>query len=455
MPFGLADSEFSALETESVELLRALLRLDTTNPPGNETICARLLADYLGQAGVDCELVGDDPARLNLVARLPGVRPGPTLLLLGHTDVVPAEAKEWSRPPFSGALEDGYIWGRGALDMKNQVAAEAVAVARLARAGAPFAGTLLLAATIDEERGERCGARWLLRERPDLVGCDYLLNEGGGSYLEIDGRRLFNYTVGEKGYAQFRITAHGRGGHGSVPLHNENAVELLGRLIVALAEHRLPVEVAPFTADFIDRLIPDRRLASRLKQPRTAREALHRLLAAGDDRAHLIEPLLGMTFSPTIVRAGGEATNVISSHAELLVDCRILPGHAPEEVEREVHKALAPFDGRWTFSWVDTTQGNESPPQTPLSESLERVLTAMLGDDVDLIPTHLCGFTDSRWFREALPDVVAYGFCPHQAENACAMGGREHAKDERIAVSDVPFQALYFERAALDLLSVP
>ena len=451
-PFGINDHDWNGLESETVGLLSALLRADTSNPPGNETACALVLRNYLAHNGVPCDLVGPFPERLNLVARVCGERPGPAFLLLGHTDVVPAEADEWAEPPFSGTVKGGYVWGRGAVDMKCQVAAEAVAVARAARSGAHFDGELVLAATADEERGDYCGARWLTQNRLDLVRCDYVVNEGGGAWVPTSGHRLFTYTVGEKGYADFRIHTRGRGGHGSVPLHERNAVELLGRAITLLAEHDLPVDITPLTARYVDALVGDGDLGRRLKDPSRARAAVRAMLAAGDLRGHLIEPLLGITFSPTVARAGGEAINVIPSRAELRVDCRILPGHQPDEVEREVRAALAPLGAAWEFEWGDVTVGNESPHDTPLAGSIARVLTAMV-PDAEIVPTHLCGFTDSRWFRAGVPDVVAYGFCPFLAENSAAMGGREHAKDERVATADLPFQALFYERLVADLLS--
>jgi acetylornithine deacetylase/succinyl-diaminopimelate desuccinylase-like protein len=265
-------------------------------------------------------------------------------------------------------------------------------------------------------------------------------------------RRLFTYTVGEKGYADFRIHTHGRGGHGSVPLHERNAVELLGRAITLLAEHDLPVDITPLLARYVDALVGDGDLGRRLKDPARARAAVRTMLRAGDERGHLIEPLLGITFSPTIARAGGEAVNVIPSRAELRVDCRILPGHKPDEVEREVRAALEPLGAAYEFNWGDVTEGNESPCDTPLAASLARVLTAMV-PDADMVPSHLCGFTDSRWFRAGVPGAVAYGFCPFLAEDSASMGGREHAKDERVATADLPFQALFYQRLTADLLA--
>jgi len=447
---GMARDERQALEHEAIGLLSRLLQADTTNPPGNETRAALVLAEYFAANGLEAQLVGDLPDRQNLIVRLAGTRPGPTLGLLGHLDVVPAEPAEWAWPPFSGIVRDGYIWGRGATDMKNQVAAQAVAVARLAREGAQFSGELLFMATADEERGDYCGARWLSTQRPELVRCDLLLNEGGGTYSVVDGVRLYPLTVGEKAFADFRITVHGRGGHGSVPLHDLNPNERLARVITALADHEAAVAVAPFTARYIDRLVSDPGLRERLKDPSLARPAVRELHRLDPEAAYLIEPLLGLTFSPTILRGGGEALNVIPSHASVDIDCRMLPGQGPDDVRREVDAALASIDG-WEFTWTDLTDGNESPVPTPLSEAIERVMDDLV-PGCEVIPLHLTGFTDSRWFREAFPDIVAYGFCPFVAEDTATMGGREHAKDERIAVDELPFQVRFFELLVSELL---
>jgi len=447
---GTARDARDGLDREALELLARLLQTDTTNPPGNETAAALVLRDYFAEHGLAAELVGEFPERQNLVVRLPGARPGPRLGLLGHLDVVPAEASEWSVPPFSGVERDGYLWGRGATDMKNQVAAQAVAVARLAHAGAPFAGELLYLATADEERGDYCGARWLVTHRPELVRCDYLLNEGGGNYSVVRGVRLYPLTVGEKAFADFRITVRGRGGHGSVPLHDLNPVERLGRVITALAGHVAEARPSPLTARYVDRLVADGDLRARLADASSARAAVAELYASDPESAQLIEPLLGVTFSPTILQAS-DAVNVIPSHASVEVDSRILPGQTGDDVRREVDAALAGIDG-WEFAWTDLTSGNESPAPTPLSAAIESVM-AELVPGAEVVPLHLCGFTDSRWFREAFPDIVAYGFCPYLAEDTATMGGREHARDERIALADVGFQVRFFERLVPALLA--
>src|SRR5437868_11911419 len=194
-----------SVRDEVTELLQELIRVDTTNPPGNETAAAELLRDYLEDSGAQCELYARVPERANLVARLPGRGDGPTLLFLSHTDVVLADAAEWSADPFGGELREGEVWGRGALDMKGQVAASAVALASLAREGFEPAGDLVFAATADEEVGDDFGLSWLCSEHPGAIRCDYAVNEGGGDRLELGGGAYYVCATAEKMTAPFQI----------------------------------------------------------------------------------------------------------------------------------------------------------------------------------------------------------------------------------------------------------
>src|SRR5437660_7805601 len=212
-----------SLREEVTEVLQELIRLDTTNPPGNETRVAEFLRDYLGDNGVECELIARAPERANLVARIRGNENGPRVLLLSHTDVVLADPSEWQTDPFGGELRDGEVWGRGALDMKGQVAAEAVAVASLAREGFEPSGELIFAATADEEGGAGFGAQWLCEAHPEAVGADYCINEGSGDRVEIAGRPYYFCSTAEKMSAPFRLRVRARSGHASMPGIADNA----------------------------------------------------------------------------------------------------------------------------------------------------------------------------------------------------------------------------------------
>jgi acetylornithine deacetylase/succinyl-diaminopimelate desuccinylase-like protein len=449
--YGLDEHDWQTLEDEVLGLFTALLRVDTTN--ANETQAALVVQAYLAENGIASELDGELPDRQSLVARLDGDRPGHTLTMMGHLDVVPADAGEWSVPPFAGVVKNGFVWGVGTTDMKNQVAAEAVALARLKRSGADFAGTVKFAATADEEDGEFCGVQWLCEHRPDALRADYCLNEGmGGLWLPVDGRKVFLLAVGEKAFAQFRIRTRGRGGHGSVPEKERSAVIDLARAVTALGLADPPAIVSGTTARFIDVLIPDAALAARLKDPATARTAGAELRRLDPVVAGLIEPLLGATLTPTVLAAGA-AVNVIPTRAEALIDCRILPEMTHDDVTEYVASVLDPLGIEWEFEWVDVTTPNASPAQTAFTDSIERVLRRDVPDAV-LAPMTSGSFTDSRWVREAFPDCIAYGFAPFLTESFHAMdGGRDHEPDERIMVEDVTYQALFFERLARDLLS--
>jgi len=449
--YGLDEHEWQTLEDEVLELFTALLRVDTTN--GNETEAAQVLQAYLAANDITAELDGERPDRRSLFARLDGRGPGRTLTMMGHLDVVPADAAEWSVPPFGGVVKDGYVWGVGTVDMKNQVAAEAVALARLKRAGAPFAGTVKYAATADEEDGEFCGVKWLSEHRPDALRADYCINEGmGGLWLPVGAKKVFLLAVGEKAFAQFRITTRGRGGHGSVPEKDRSAVIDLARAVAALGLADPPAMVSGTTAAFIDVLVPDAALAARLKDPATARAAGAELRALDPVVAGLVEPLFGATITPTMLTAG-KAVNVIPTRAEARIDCRILPEMTHADVTDHVASVLDPLGIDWEFDWVDVTTPNASPAATTLTESIERVLRRDVPDAV-LAPMTSGSFTDSRYLREAFPDCVAYGFAPFVAESFHAMdGGRDHQPDERILVEDVVYQTLFFERLARDLLS--
>jgi acetylornithine deacetylase/succinyl-diaminopimelate desuccinylase-like protein len=449
--YGLEQHDWQALEEEVIGLFTALLRVDTTN--GNETAAALVVQEYLAGAGIESDLAGELPDRQSLVARLEGDRPGRTLTMMGHLDVVPADAGEWSVPPFAGVVKDDYVWGCGATDMKNQVAAEAVALARLKRTGAGFAGTVKFAATADEEDGEFCGVQWLCAHRPDALRADFCVNEGsGGLWLPVGDRKVFLLAVGEKAFAQFRIRTRGRGGHGSVPEKERSAVIDLARAVTALGLADPPAIVSGTTARFIDAIVPDAELRTRLKDPMTARAAGAELRRLDPVVAGLVEPLLGATLTPTML-AAGKAVNVIPTRAEASIDCRILPEMTPDDVREYVATLLDPLGIDWQFEWVDVTTPNASPEPTALSESIARVLRRDVPEAV-LAPMCSGSFTDSRWLREAFPDCVAYGFAPYLAESFHAMdGGRDHEPDERILVEDVTYQALFFERLVRDLLS--
>ena len=449
---GIEPAVVAEVERQTSELLSELIRIDTSNPPGDETRVAEFMAAWFAARGLQGEVVGEPAERRSFVLRLEGRRPGPSLLLLAHEDVVPASAEDWQVPPFSGLIKDGYVWGRGAVDIKNLVAAHAVAAARVAASGADFAGTLVYACTADEEEGSIGGARWLVEHRPDLVRTDYVINEGGGQFLERGGRRVYLIENGEKGTAQFRVIVRGEAGHASVPLRSGNAVVGAARVIDALVAHELPVVIDTSSEELVRLLVDSPALRKRLRDPAKAREALVELARRDVQLADLIEPLYGFAFSPTIVSSNSVAVNVFPTRVEVSVDCRMLAGRREDEVALEVRTALDGVDADWEMEWVGpVVRGNSSPYPTRLSEAILTTLERHVPGAL-LASSHSVGFTDSNWFRAAYPDTVAYNFAPHLVEGHDEVTPRYHGKDERILVRDLAFQALFAERVALEVL---
>jgi acetylornithine deacetylase/succinyl-diaminopimelate desuccinylase-like protein len=430
----------TALREEVTDLLQRLIRVDTTNPPGNETAAAELLRDYLDANGVVCELIARVPERANLVARIRG-GDGPSMLFLSHTDVVLADPAEWSVPPFSGELRDGEVWGRGALDMKGQVAANAVAIASLAREGFEPGGDLIFAATADEEVGDGFGLSWLCEEHPDAVRCDFAINEGGGDRLELaEGRPVYQATVAEKMSAPFRLRVHGRSGHASMPGIADNALVKAAQLVERLAAFRPEPQLGPEVEGFLSVL---------LGEVPPAPEAVARARAVSTASADIVEALLAPTFSPTMVWASRKR-NVIPAVCELVVDCRLLPGQHPEHVE-PVIRAVLGGDIDYDLEWIEAQGGTRSPLDSPLWRALEDWV-AEVEPGAQAAPLACAGFTDSHWLREAF-DTVAYGFFPMTGELPPEVAtSLVHSADERIPVSDLELAVGWLRHAARAVL---
>jgi acetylornithine deacetylase/succinyl-diaminopimelate desuccinylase-like protein len=419
------------------ELLQELIRLDTVNPPGNETQAAELLRGYLDESGVESELYARARERANLVARLPGSGGGRSLLLLSHTDTVVADAADWEVDPWSGELLNGEVWGRGALDMKGQVAASAVAIASLAREGFRPAGDLVFAACADEEVGQGFGLPWLCEEHPDAVRTDYALNEGAGERMELLRRAFYLCSSAEKMSSPFRLRVHGRAGHASMPGIADNALVQAAALIERLTAYRPEPQLGPET----DALI--RAVAG---QPLQAAEALELAREVDEVAAELLEPLLSLTLSPTMISAS-ERRNVIPHLCEVVVDCRLLPGQTQEEVEPLLREVLG--DGRYDFEWVEGRGGTRSELGGPLWDAIESFV-ARIEPEAAVLPVSVAGFTDSHWLRQAFGTVV-YGFFPTRAMDPQVAARLIHSADERIAVDDLELAVDCFRHVATEV----
>jgi acetylornithine deacetylase/succinyl-diaminopimelate desuccinylase-like protein len=420
---------------EATELLRALIRIDTVNPPGNETVAAKALQDYLSRQGIESELLAKTPERANLVARLPG-GDGPSLLLMAHTDTVLADAEEWARNPWSGDLVDGEVWGRGALDMKGHAAAVTVAFASLAREGVRPPGDVVLALTADEEVGaEPIGMSWLVANHPDAVRADFAVNEGGGERYELGGGVFYLCAVGEKATAPFRLRLHGRAGHASDPHSADNALLRAVPVLEALGRFGFAPTLIPEVEAF---------LAQTLGEVPPVEEALERAAALDPLAAQLIAPLLSATLSPTMIEAS-QKRNVIPGSCTVTVDCRLLPGQPRDEVEALLRAGVP---GRWELEWIESecVGGTRSPLDTPLWSALE-AWVAKLEPGARLAPIACGGFTDSHYVRSGL-GTTAYGFFPIRAMAPDLVARLVHGADERIAVDDLELAVDLYRRLA-------
>lgn len=426
---------------EAEELLSRLIRFDTVNPPGNERPAQEYLAAHLREAGFHCELLGAEPDRPNLIARLradgapPAGEPagdGPTLCYLGHVDTVLANPREWSHDPWSGEIVDGFLWGRGALDMKSQVAAEIAAAASLARSGwRPERGELLIAAVVDEETGGALGAEWITKAHPEKVRCDLLVNEGGGEVFEYGGRRFYGVCCAEKGVFRFTVTTDGVAGHASMPGMGENALLKMAPLLERLGARQPAYAPTEEPVAFLRGIGED---------PEDASGSIARLRAAEPMLATMFEPMLGVTFTPTRI-AASEKINVIPSRAELKVDCRVPPGLGEEAVQQGIAEVLGE-DG-FAIEFTEQVVGNRSPMDSDLMEIIKRWI-AERDAGATVVPVILPGFTDSRHFRAAFPECVAYGFFPQRHQSMLEASPLVHGADERIDVRDLHFATAFF-----------
>jgi acetylornithine deacetylase/succinyl-diaminopimelate desuccinylase-like protein len=387
-------------------------------------------------------VLGTSPERANLIATFGDPGDGPTLVLLGHLDTVLAHPDEWTHDPWSGTVADGYLWGRGALDMKSQVAAEAVAGFSLAREGWRPKGALKLVFVADEETGGDLGAQWLTREHPEKVRCDYLLNEGGGEVFEFDGRRRYGVCVAEKGVFRFTLTAHGRAGHASLPRTGDNALVKLGSVLTRIAQAEPTFALTDGPAALLRGLGLD---------PSDPAAALAHLAEIDPALTVLVEPMLGVTLTPTMASAS-EKVNVIPSRASIKVDCRVPPGLGEDAARQRIADVLGELGGEFTIDFNETVVGNQSPLDTPLMAAIGRWVEEH-DPGAESVPVILPGFSDSRWWRDAFPDCVAYGFFPQRYQPLLEAAPLVHNADERIDVRDLGFAARCYADIARELLS--
>jgi acetylornithine deacetylase/succinyl-diaminopimelate desuccinylase-like protein len=417
-----------------VELLQQLIRFDTTNPPGNEAGCIEYLRGLLEDAGCEVELYAKDPARPNLVSRLQGNGSRTPLLLQGHVDVVTTSGQNWTRPPFGGELVDGYVWGRGALDMKGGVAMMVSAFLRAAREQTQLPGDVILTVLADEENGGDFGAKFLVEDHAHLFdGVQWSLGEFGGFTLEFGGRRLYPIQVAEKQICWLKARVPGRAGHGAI-VQRGGTMSRLGKFLRDLDRKRTPVHVTPPARAMIEGIAnavarPQRELLLALLKPRLT----DRLLPLLGERSATMEPLLRNTVNATIVRAG-EKVNVVPAFVDVELDARALPGFDPDDVLAEV-QALVGDDVD-----LELVRYDPGPPEPRLAqfEALAGIIRELEPGAVP-VPLLQAGVTDARFFAQL--GIQNYGFLPLKLPGDFRFTTLIHAPDERVPAEAIEFGA--------------
>lgn len=443
--------DWNAIGEESLTLFRELLALNTTNPPGNEIIATDVLTQSLAKDGIEAWVVESAPGRANLVARLKanvkGSSKGP-LLLAGHTDVVPADASQWTHPPFGATQADGFVWGRGALDMKNMVAMSAMIMKLFARMDLPRDRDIIFAAVADEEEGCAYGSKFLVEEHPERVRAEYMLGEVGGFWLHVGDRTYVPIQVAEKGQVHLRLRARGDAGHASMP-HKDNSLVRLGDAIARLGRTRLPHHLTPVMKRFIEELsatqpMPDRLALRGLMNPKLAGPILDYALP-DKSIARSFGALLHNTVSPTILHAG-DKRNTIPAQSVCDLDGRILPGWTEQDLVREVERIVRPAGVEVelvsAFRGVALEQ-TESPLYDVITKTVERH-----APDVQCIPYMVTGYTDAQQFSKL--GTKCYGFSPLKItkEDNIVFSELFHGVDERVPVQGY----LWGQRALFDVV---
>lgn len=417
---------------DSVELLQRLIQFDTTNPPGHTSECIAYIAALLTEAGIEPQILAKSPESPNLVARLSGQGNAPPLLLYGHVDVVTAENQQWTHPPFEGKVVDGYIWGRGALDMKGGVTMMLAAFLRAKAEGLALPGDVVLAIVSDEEAFGDLGARFLVEQHPHLFdGIRYAIGELGGFSLYVGNRRFYPIQVAEKRICRMKATVRGPGGHGSMPVRG-GAMAKLSELLSRIDRHRLPVHVTPAARLMFETMASSLGgvgglILGQLLNPRLTNGVL-RLLG---ERGHLFDPLLHNTVSATRLHAS-EKANVIPSVVTVELDGRLLPGYQPEDMIRELRQIV----GRDVELKVVRHDPGPAEPDMGLFDTLAKILGEADPEGVP-VPLLLSGTSDGRFFSRL--GVQTYGFLLMRLPRDFDFTQTIHGADERVPVEAIAF----------------
>jgi acetylornithine deacetylase/succinyl-diaminopimelate desuccinylase-like protein len=447
-------SDDATIEIEATELLRTLIRNACVNTgdaaSGNEARSVDALEDYFAGAGLSAERYTSLPGRTSLVTRIEGRDPtAPTLLLMGHTDVVPVSPTGWQRDPFAAELVDGIVWGRGAIDMLNLTSTMAVATRRLARSGFRPRGTLIYLAVADEEAGGVYGAGHVVEHAADAVKCDYVVTESGGVPIPTATGLKLKISVGEKGGNWRRLVVHGTPGHGSRPFRTDNALVTAAKVVQRIAEYRPKARILDPWRRYVQELELGPELTSALTDPERVWETAHGLdnLALARE-AHACTHT---TFSPNVARAGTKV-NVIPDRVEIDVDIRALPGVASDEVDAMLREALGDLADRVTVDPAGRRQaGSVSSLDTPLVDALSRVASKLMPGS-RIVPNITTGGTDAKFFRAR--GVPSYGFGLHSLRIPYTeYPVMFHGHNERVDTESLRLSAQMWEALCRDFLA--
>ena len=424
---------------EAVAWLQRLIRFDTTNPPGNELPLVRDLAAALESEGIGTQVLESAPERGNLVARLHGDGSERPMLLLSHLDVVPAEASQWTHPPFAAEIADGMVYGRGAIDSKLTTAVDFQVLLMCKRMGLPLKRDLVLVAAADEEMGAVHGVQWLAANHPEVFDAEYGINEAGGFALQVDGQPVYTCQIGEKGGAVLDLVAHGRPGHSSVP-HDDNALFHLAEVLKSLAAEKMPHRVTASARAFFEAAAAAQRrpeiaeLLLQLLDPDKQAAALAQLPVNEPTRL-MFDAMLRNTCAPTLLEAGVKR-NVIPSTATAMLSGRTLPGVSEEEFLQEVRGIVGagPTVDGVEFRLDGFTSGVEVTHDSPLFDALVAGMKRYDPDGV-VVPYLVTGGTDVRWLSQF--DAQIYGFIPLRYEEGMDFFELCHGHDERVSTANV------------------
>ncbi len=420
--------DWNAMGREAVKLLSEYLRIDTTNPPGNEDRATAFLERVLTEEGIDYQIHESAPGRSNLYARLKGDDSKRAVVLLSHSDVVPADRAYWSVDPFGGLVRDGYIWGRGALDMKNLGIAELVVFLAMHRNRFPLKRDVVFLVTADEEAGGAAGARWITRNRPELVSdAEFLINESGKGRLE-NGRAVYSIDITEKSPCWIRLIARGEPGHGSRPKPH-SAVNRLIRALNAIMAYTPPIKVTDAAERYFEGIAHLQKGGYR-ERFANIRDAVRdgRFLSDLLRNQHYAA-ILRNTISITMLH-GSDKINIIPQAATAELDCRLLPGEAPGDFVQELKRVVGDdgIEMETTLNFGNTS----SPFGSHLVEAVREVVSRH-HERAEVVPNILSGFTDSHYFRDL--GIHCYGFMPFLLVDDELR--RIHGNDERISVENM------------------